>query len=60
MIYQKILSGKIEWPRHMDKEAKDLIKKLLVKDRTKRLGSMKGGAEDVKNHKYKSRSVYTV
>ena len=51
VIYQKILSGKIEWPRHMDKEAKDLIKKLLVKDRTKRLGSMKGGAEDVKNHK---------
>ena len=60
VIYQKILSGKIEWPRHMDKEAKDLIKKLLVKDRTKRLGSMKGGAEDVKNHKYKSYSVYTV
>ena len=36
-----ILAGKIEWPRHLDKEAKDLIKKLLVKDGTKMLGSMK-------------------
>lgn len=40
-IYEKILSGKIEWERHMDPIAKDLIKKLLVNDRTKRLGNMK-------------------
>lgn len=40
-IYEKILSGKIEWPKHMDAIAKDLIKKLLVQDRTKRLGNMK-------------------
>lgn len=40
-IYEKILSGKIEWPRHLDPVAKDIIKKLLVQDRTKRLGNMK-------------------
>ena len=40
-IYEKILSGKIDWPRHMDPVPKDLIKKLLVADRSKRLGSLK-------------------
>lgn len=40
-IYEKILAGKIEWPRNLDPVAKDLIKKLLVGDRTKRLGNMK-------------------
>lgn len=42
-IYEKILSGKIEWPKHLDPIAKDLVKKLLVQDRTKRLGNMKVG-----------------
>jgi len=51
-IYEKILAGKMEWPRHMDPVAKDLIKKLLVQDRTKRLGNMKSGAEDVKRHRW--------
>lgn len=51
-IYQKILAGKIEWPRHIDPIAKDLIKKLLVNDRTKRLGAMKNGTEDIKSHKW--------
>ena len=50
-IYEKILAGKIEWPRHVDAVAKDLIKKLLVPDRTKRLGNMKNGAEDVRRHR---------
>ncbi|XP_022916965.1 cAMP-dependent protein kinase catalytic subunit 3 [Onthophagus taurus] len=51
-IYEKILSGKIEWVRHMDPVAKDLIKKLLVQDRTKRLGNMKSGADDIKRHRW--------
>eukprot|EP00092_Neocalanus_flemingeri_P074281 GFUD01091811.1.p1 GENE.GFUD01091811.1~~GFUD01091811.1.p1 ORF type:complete len:354 (+),score=80.57 GFUD01091811.1:85-1062(+) len=51
-IYEKIVAGKIEWPQQVDGVAKDLIKKLLEPDRTKRLGSMKMGAEDVKNHKF--------
>jgi protein kinase X len=51
-IYQKILAGKIEWPRTIDLHAKDLIKKLLTSDRTKRLGSMKNGTDDIKRHKW--------
>jgi len=39
--YEKILGGKIEWPKVIDPVGKDIIKKLLVCDRTKRLGSMK-------------------
>ncbi|RYG54555.1 hypothetical protein EON66_06970 [archaeon] len=39
-IYQKILSGKIEFPKHFTVEAKDLIRKLLTADRTKRLGTL--------------------
>lgn len=49
-IYEKILSGKIEWPRHMDPIAKDLVKKLLTNDRTKRLGNMKVSAWQVRWH----------
>ncbi|KAF1479670.1 cAMP-dependent protein kinase catalytic subunit PRKX, partial [Eudyptula minor novaehollandiae] len=51
-IYQKILAGKIDFPRHLDLYVKDLIKKLLVVDRTRRLGNMKNGADDVKRHRW--------
>ncbi|XP_066959087.1 cAMP-dependent protein kinase catalytic subunit PRKX-like [Macrobrachium rosenbergii] len=51
-IYEKILGGRVEWPRHLDPAAKDLVKKLLTPDRTKRLGNMKNGAEDVKKHRF--------
>ena len=56
-IYEKILTGKIIWPRHIDQVAKDLIKKLLVQDRTKRLGNMKNGSDDVKRHRYNIISI---
>jgi len=51
-IYQKILLGKVEYPRHFDIQAKDMIRKLLQPDRSKRLGNLKGGAEDVRKHKW--------
>jgi len=51
-IYQKILAGKIEFPRHFDVNAKDLVKKLLLADRTKRFGCLKAGADDIKKHKW--------
>ncbi|TYZ68238.1 hypothetical protein PybrP1_007905 [[Pythium] brassicae (nom. inval.)] len=54
-IYQKILNGKVDFPKHIDSKAKDLIKKLLSQDRTKRLGCLRGGSEDVKKHKYFAR-----
>jgi serine/threonine protein kinase len=51
-IYEKILGGKIEFPKFMDSSAKDLIKRLLRKDKMKRLGNLKNGAKDVKGHKW--------
>ena len=51
-IYQKILAGKLDFPRHFDLNAKDLVKRLLTADRTKRLGCLKDGAEDIKRHKW--------
>lgn len=51
-IYQKILAGRIEFPKHFDPLAKDLVRKLLTADRTKRFGCLKDGAEDIKRHKW--------
>jgi hypothetical protein len=56
-IYQKILAGKIEYPRHFDVHAKDLVRKLLSPDRSKRIGNLKNGAEDIKKHKYASHRI---
>lgn len=51
-IYQKVLAGRIDFPRHFDVKAKDLIKRLLTQDRAKRFGCLKNGAEDIKKHKW--------
>lgn len=51
-IYQKVLAGKIEFPRHFDVKVKDLIKRLLTPDRAKRFGCLRNGAEDIKKHKW--------
>jgi hypothetical protein len=49
-LYQSILAGKIEYPRHMKKEARDLISKLLTADLSRRLGNLKGGGRDIRMH----------
>ncbi|CAM38092.1 protein kinase A catalytic subunit [Leishmania braziliensis MHOM/BR/75/M2904] len=51
-IYEKILVGKVLFPRWVDSKARDFIKGLLSLDPTKRLGNLPNGAEDIKNHKY--------
>ncbi|RKP10188.1 kinase-like domain-containing protein [Thamnocephalis sphaerospora] len=51
-IYEKILAGRIQFPAHFDLAAKDIVKRLLTADRTKRLGNLRGGAEDVRRHKW--------
>ncbi|KAI9300415.1 kinase-like domain-containing protein [Cunninghamella echinulata] len=51
-IYEKILVGKVQFPAHFDLLAKDLLKRLLVGDRHKRLGNLMHGSEDVKRHKW--------
>ena len=51
-IYQKILKGKLKFPRSFDDHGKSLVKHLLVADLTKRFGNMKGGVNDIKNHRF--------
>ncbi|KAL7409551.1 kinase-like domain-containing protein [Mrakia frigida] len=49
-IYEKILAAKIAFPPHIDSITKDLIRRLLTVDRSKRLGNLRGGAMDVMMH----------
>jgi len=51
-IYQKILSGKIVFPKLFDKKAKGLVKKLLTADLGKRYGNLKNGVDDIKKHEW--------
>jgi serine/threonine protein kinase len=51
-IYEKILAGRIQFPHFMDPSAKDLIKRLLTTDKMKRIGNLKNGALDIKQHKW--------
>ena len=39
-------------PRHFDVNAKDLVRRLLTADKTKRIGCLRAGAEDIKSHKW--------
>ena len=51
MIYQKIIKGKIHFPKIINKDAKSLIKHLLTADITKRYGCLKNGVKDIINHR---------
>ena len=48
ITYRKILSGKIDFPRHFDYAAKQLLRKLLQTDQSQRLGSAKDGGDEIK------------
>lgn len=51
-IYQKILKGKVRFPRNFDSSAKSLVKHLLVADLSKRFGNLRNGPTDVKGHRW--------
>lgn len=51
-IYQKILAGKINFPKFIDKHAKSLVKSLLVADLSKRYGNLKAGPDDIIKSKW--------
>jgi serine/threonine protein kinase len=51
-IYKNILKGKVAFPSNFNKEAKSLVKHLLVHDLTKRYGNLKNGAGDIKIHRW--------
>ncbi|TPX32142.1 hypothetical protein SmJEL517_g04729 [Synchytrium microbalum] len=51
-LYEKILAGKLRFPIHFDGDAKDLVRRLLTADLTRRFGNLRGGAADIKAHKF--------
>ena len=50
--HHQVLEETWDNPKHFDKEASDLVNKLLTKPVKKRIGSGKTGAEDIKKHKW--------
>eukprot|EP01083_Nonionella_stella_P307662 1082278_1 len=54
--YAKIMHGNIDYPRHFSKNVIDLIKRLLQPKPTKRLGIIKGGVNQIKNHAWFSKT----
>lgn len=52
LIYQKILKGKIKFPSSFNANAKSLVKHVLEADLSKRYGNLKGGVDDIKNHRF--------
>jgi len=57
-IYQKILAGKVYFPKYFDANAKGLVKKLLTADLSKRYGNLKDGSNDIIKHKWYSSINY--
>jgi protein kinase A len=51
-LYGKIMAGKVKYPSHFHPSLKELLKKLLTSDLTKRYGNLRGGATDIKNHSW--------
>ena len=51
-LYKKIVSADVRYPKKVTPVGQDLIRQLLVQDQKERLGSAKGGAEDVKRHPF--------
>jgi serine/threonine protein kinase len=52
-VYKNILKGKITFPisfEKSNKNAKSLIKHLLMADLSKRYGNLKDGVNDIKKH----------
>lgn len=51
-VYKNINEGKIKIPKFVPKVTKDLILKLLKKEKNERIGSLEGGVNDIKTHPF--------
>lgn len=49
-VSSRIVEGKVKYPSAMSPDAKDIISKLCHVHPSRRLGNLRGGAADVKNH----------
>ena len=53
VICKNIVKGKFVWPSHVkDKDMKDIVTKILVRNVTSRLGCRKDGIQEVLEHKF--------
>lgn len=48
--YKKILKGSVSFPNHFSVTVRDLIRKLLQVDLSKRYGCLAGGVKDIRTH----------
>lgn len=51
-LYENILQSRPKFSSSFDPICKDLVKRLLVEDLSKRLGNLKGGVDEIKGHKW--------
>ncbi|KAJ1963024.1 cAMP-dependent protein kinase catalytic subunit [Dipsacomyces acuminosporus] len=51
-LYEKILSGRVQWPAQFDPVARDLVSRLLTADLSRRLGNLHRGSADIKEHRW--------
>lgn len=51
-MYRKIVDGQYSFPATFKDDEKDIISKFLTFDLTRRLGNMKEGTRDIRNHHY--------
>jgi serine/threonine protein kinase len=53
-VAKKILQGRVDFSRRMSPVMQDIIRALLTRDPSRRLGCLKGGIEDVMRHRFYS------
>ncbi|BES95358.1 unnamed protein product [Nesidiocoris tenuis] len=51
-IYEKIVAGKYRNPNGFSPDLKDVVRNILQTDLSRRFGNLKGGANDIKEHKW--------
>ncbi|BET01803.1 unnamed protein product [Nesidiocoris tenuis] len=51
-LYEKIIACKYAFPSNFTSDVKDIIRNILQVDTSKRFGNLKGGADDIKHHKF--------
>ena len=54
----KILDGQIVYPDKMDRDAVELISKLLQKDISRRYGNLRDGCKDIKEHPFYAKAGF--
>eukprot|EP01017_Pseudomicrothorax_dubius_P018908 TRINITY_DN2083_c0_g1_i12.p1 TRINITY_DN2083_c0_g1~~TRINITY_DN2083_c0_g1_i12.p1 ORF type:complete len:279 (+),score=52.84 TRINITY_DN2083_c0_g1_i12:105-941(+) len=58
--YERIMKGKVRYPKDFDKDAKSLVKKLFIADPSKRYGNLKHGANAVSYTHLTLPTIYSV